>query len=184
MACSLTHSHGPTGDHSHGGTAFTTWLDFSQAAQQAKAIYRVLARKLPAHQAELAENFEALEKDLMSLDEKMMDLSKKNPDHPLLASHPIYQYLARRYELNIKMLMWEPYTDPGKQEWKHFQELLTEHPAGWMIWEGDPLNSSVKQLEDINIQGVVFSPCFANPEEGDFLSVMQENIKNMEIIFK
>ena len=29
----------PGGDHSHSGTAFTTWLDFSQAAQQAEAIY-------------------------------------------------------------------------------------------------------------------------------------------------
>ena len=28
----VTHSHGPEGNYSHGGIAFTTWLDFSQAA--------------------------------------------------------------------------------------------------------------------------------------------------------
>ena len=31
----VTHSHGKGGDHSHSGTAFTTWLDLEQAAAQA-----------------------------------------------------------------------------------------------------------------------------------------------------
>ena len=35
---SVTHQHGPTGEHSHMGTAFTTWLDIQQAVQQAAAI--------------------------------------------------------------------------------------------------------------------------------------------------
>ena len=43
----VTHSHGPAGDHSHGGIAFTTWLDFSQAAVQAEAVYKAILRKLP-----------------------------------------------------------------------------------------------------------------------------------------
>ena len=30
-----THSHGPNGDHSHAGTAFTTWLDLELAHAQA-----------------------------------------------------------------------------------------------------------------------------------------------------
>ena len=44
-----THSHGPTGEHSHAGTAFTTWLDFRQAAQQAQAVTEGLSRLLPEH---------------------------------------------------------------------------------------------------------------------------------------
>ena len=42
----VTHSHGPAGEHSHTGTAFTTWLDFYQAVQQAQAIAEALIRKL------------------------------------------------------------------------------------------------------------------------------------------
>ena len=114
----------------------------------------------------------------------MSSLSGKQPGIPLVASHPIYQYMARRYKLNLKMVMWEPDTDPGEQEWKHFQEMLKDHPAHWMIWEGEPLPESVRRLEEMNIQGQVFSPCFARPEKGDFLLVMQKNVKNMEFIFK
>ena len=32
------HRHGDGTVHSHAGTAFTTWIDFSQASQQAEAI--------------------------------------------------------------------------------------------------------------------------------------------------
>ena len=33
----LVHSHGKSGDHDHGGMAFTTWIDLDQAVQQAAA---------------------------------------------------------------------------------------------------------------------------------------------------
>ena len=114
----------------------------------------------------------------------MTALSAREPDIPLVASHPVYQYMARRYNLNLKMVMWEPDTDPGVGEWKHLQDLVKVHPAGWMIWEGVPLSGSTKRLQEMNIKGRVFSPCFARPPHGDFFSVMQQNIKNLEIIFE
>ena len=91
--------------------------------------------------------------------------------------------MARRYNMNIKMMMWEPDEDPGEIEWKQLQEIVPDHPAGWMIWEGEPLPGSVKRLEKLNIQGQVFSSSFARPQQGDFLSVMQQNIKNIETVF-
>jgi zinc transport system substrate-binding protein len=179
----VTHSHGPSGDHSHGGTVFTTWLDFSQAVQQAETIYKAFSHKLPANKSDFFKNFESLKQDLLELDARMTALSAKIPGLPLFASHPIYQYMARRYNLNLKMVMWEPDAAPGESEWKHIQELINAHPAGWMIWEGEPLPESAKHLQDMNIKSLVFSPCFARPQQGDFLSVMRKNIKNMEIVF-
>ena len=44
----LTHSHGAKGQHGHEALAFTTWIDFSLAAEQAKAIVKALSRKRPA----------------------------------------------------------------------------------------------------------------------------------------
>ena len=40
LAHTSTHQHGPAGEHSHAGTAFTTWMDFDQSIQQAGAILR------------------------------------------------------------------------------------------------------------------------------------------------
>ncbi len=180
----VTHSHGPEGDHSHGGTAFTTWLDFSQAAMQAKAIYVALARKDALNREYYRANFESLENDLLLLDQQMLEICSSEKSSPLFASHPIYQYLARRYNLNIQMLMWEPDEKLDEKQWKHLLELLKNHPAESIIWEGEPLVASVERLKKLGIIGQVFSPCFAKPEDGDFISVMSTNLKNMEQLLR
>jgi zinc transport system substrate-binding protein len=176
----VTHTHGPGGDHSHGGTAFTTWLDFSQAVMQAEAIYKVLVRKLSAQQEDLTNNFKKLQEDLLELDKQMIAIGDGTAQAPLFASHPIYQYLARRYNMNIRMMMWEPDEDPGEREWQHLQEVSKDHSAKWMIWEGEPLAPSVDKLQDLGISSTVFAPCMNKPEAGDFMDVMQANIENLQ----
>jgi zinc transport system substrate-binding protein len=181
---SVTHSHGPAGDHSHGGTAFTTWLDFSQAAQQAEAIMKSFVRKAPEHRQTFADNFAALEADLLQLDERLKAITAQKTMFPLVASHPIYQYLARRYHLNLKMMVWEPDADPGRAEWQKLKKQLKGFPALWMLWEGEPLPESADRLRDMGVGSIVFAPCFSQPKQGDFLSVMQQNVENMGKIFK
>jgi len=179
----VTHSHGPGGDHSHGGTAFTTWLDFSQAALQAEEIYKALVRKLPAQKQNLTKNFEALKRDLLELDKQMIAIGDSLAQAPLFASHPIYQYLARRYSMNIRMMMWEPHEDPGVNAWNHLQEISKEHPSKWMIWEGDPLAESAQQLKAQGINSLVFAPCMNMPGTGDFIGIMRRNIENLQSVF-
>ena len=179
----VTHSHGPGGDHSHGGTAFTTWLDFSQAALQAEEIYKALVRKLPAQKQNLTKNFEALKRDLLELDKQMIAIGDRLAQAPLFASHPIYQYLARRYSMNIRMMMWEPDEDPGVNAWNHLQEISKEHPSKWMIWEGDPLAESAQQLKALGINSLVFAPCMNRPGTGDFIGIMRRNIENLQSVF-
>lgn len=179
----VTHSHGPGGKHSHTGTAFTTWLDFSQAALQAESIYRALVRKDPANQERYLENFSALENDLLKLDQRMSAACTKGHGVPLLGSHPIYQYLARRYQLDIEMMMWEPNEDPGAQEWQKLASLLQTYRAQSMLWEDVPRAESSRQLAELEVDSLVFSPCFARPREGDFLSVMNSNVEAIEKLF-
>ncbi len=184
LESNTTHSHGPSGDHSHGGTAFTTWLDFNQAVQQAEAIMKSFVREKPAHGQAFADNFAALKKDLLHLDERLKIITVHKGGQPLVASHPIYQYLARRYNLNLKMMMWEPDEDPGHAEWQKLKEQLIEHPAKWMLWEGEPLPDSEVRLQAMGLNSTLFAPCFSRPEHGDFLTVMHQNVKNMEKIFQ
>ena len=179
----ITHSHGPGGDHSHGGTAFTTWLDFNQAALQAKAISEALSSKDPENKDYYQENFRLLESDLLDLDNEMSELLADKESLLFFASHPIYQYLARRYSMDIHMMMWEPDVDPGSAEWLKLKKMHKDHPAAIMIWEGEPLADSAGRLKEMGIEGMIFSPCFAHPLKGDFLSVMKSNIDNIRSAF-
>lgn len=181
---SVTHSHGPAGEHAHTGTAFTTWLNFRFAAQQAKAIEAALSRLLPAQQATFAKQYASLEKDLMALDTSLEMLVDSQRTQPLVASHPVYQYFATRYGLNLQSVLWEPEVMPEDDQWNTLQALLAKHPAKWMIWEGEPMAGSVEKLQTLGVQSLVFDPCGNTPEQGDFLSVMQQNVVNLRQAFQ
>jgi zinc transport system substrate-binding protein len=174
-----THSHGPGGEHSHSGTAFTTWLDLTQAVQQAEAVKTALAKFAP----DAEKNFAALKSDLEALDARLIAVGKRLANVPLVASHPVYHYLARRYALNLQAVLWEPETVPDDKAMEELKAILAKHPAKWMIWEGDPAKESVAKLDAIGVKSVVFDPCGNAPDGGDFLSVMKANVEALEKAF-
>jgi zinc transport system substrate-binding protein len=180
----VTHSHGPEGEHAHEAVAFTTWIDFDLAAKQARAIADALVRKKPDLRGALGENYAALKKDLMTLDRDIKEIVSKNQHQPLIASHPVYDYFARRYGLNMRSVHWEPDEIPGDEQWMDLHGILKDHPATWMIWEGDPLEASVETLKSMGINSLVFDPCGNVPEHGDFMSVMRQNIENLKMAFE
>ena len=179
-----THSHGPGGEHSHTGTAFTTWLDFNQAIEQARAIAGVMTRKRPEWKQYFMRNLAALEANLLELDKQIQLTVATKPDQTLMASHPVYQYFQRRYGLNLKSVMWEPEQVPDEQQWAMFKQGLSQHPSRWMIWEGEPNPQSVERLRGMGVESIVFDPAGNRPIEGDFLSVMRQNVKNLQWAFK
>lgn len=179
-----THSHGPGGAHSHNGTAFTTWIDFQQASLQAQAVGDALARLVPAAKDEFIKNTEALKDELEALDDRMSALSRRLVQHPLVASHPVYHYLARRYGLNLKSVLWEPGVVPDDAAMQDLAAILATHRAHWMIWEGTPdPESAIKIASAYGIKSVIFDPCGNVPDSGDFMSVMQANVEAMEKAF-
>ena len=184
MEKAVDHAHGPSGAHSHSGTAFTTWIDLNQAAFQAKAIKDVMTRQNVSSEKVLNRNFESLIEDLKIMDTEINKIAQGYSKVPLIASHPVYQYFARRYQLDIKTVMWEPDVFPDEQMWKHLEEIVKEHSAKWMIWEAEPLPKSVAKLKEMGIESIVFDPCGNKPEQGDFLSVMKDNVSNLKKIFK
>jgi len=176
----VTHSHGAGPDHSHTGIAFTTWLDMSLAIQQAEAIKNALIKKQPKFEAEFITNFKNLKNDLLMLDTELKKITKKNMNLNLFSSHPVYQYLANRYELNLQSVVWEPDVLPGPEEWKIFERKLQAHPATWMIWEAPPKNETLMWLRKVGINSLIFNPCANVPEAGDFLTVMHSNISELK----
>ena len=61
----VTHTHGREGEHSHGSTAFTIWLDPTLAFLQAQTIRDALMARLPDQEQELRDRFQALERDAL-----------------------------------------------------------------------------------------------------------------------
>lgn len=172
----VTHSHGPGGTHSHAGTAFTTWLDFDQAARQADALAVAMIRQRPGQAEKFRQGLSSLKKDLATLDEDMRKTGLAHAGKPLMGSHPVYQYLARRYGIRLENVHWEPNVMPDVAEWQVLAALRAKHPASLMIWEGQPSPEISARLNASGLESVVFDPCANRPDSGDFLSVMRRNI--------
>ena len=177
------HSHGTGPEHAHAGTAFTTWLDLQQAVLQAKSIKQAMIKIRPQFKAEFETRFASLENDLLTLDTELKTLLAANQNQALLASHPVYQYMARRYGIDLYSVMWEPDAFPEPTQWRQVEDLARIPAAKWLLWEGRPEAASAAQLKQMGIGSIVFEPCANAPAQGDFLSVMKKNLNALKRAF-
>lgn len=182
----LTHSHGPGGEHTHGRTDGHTWLDPNNARIQAQAIRDALIRDFPERRDAFEQGFDALSADLDTLDARLKTLSQKLGDQHLLANHPAYNYLARRYGWNVKNYHLEPEQLPSEEAVAEIESYLAKNPATIMLWESQPSLEVAEKFENVlSLQSVVFSPCEMLPSEAreagkTYLTVMNQNVARLE----
>jgi len=175
------HRHGPKGDHSHIGITFTTWLDLQLAIKQAETIKLAIIKKRPQYRKIIEQNYLELEKVLLTIDQKLQDVFSKYTEQPLLASHPVYQYLARRYGLDLESILWEPDVYPDENEWQNFELILKDHPARYMLWEAEPAAETVDHLNQHDVKVIVFNPGANKYNDGDFISIIMQNVENLSL---
>ncbi len=175
IAQAVTHSHGPEGDHDHSELAFTTWLDTEILAAQAQAILRSLIKLRPAQETEFRAAFEALALDLRTVDGSFERVFDDLGNGPFIVSHPVYQYLERRYGLDAVSVHWEPDQIPTEAQWAELERILQERPARVMIWEAEPMDQVADRLAALGIEIAVFETAGNRPDHGDFLDAMRRN---------
>lgn len=179
----VTHSHGPEGEHEHTGTAFTTWLDPTLLAEQAQAAAAALAARWPEHAALFAENLAALAADLAALDGELEAATASAGDRALVFSHPVYQYFQRRYGLVGGSVHFEPEVMPDADQWAELDHLLDHGEVQWMVWEEEPIDEIRDALSERGIGVIVVAPCATPPAAGDFLDVMRDNSAALRAAF-
>lgn len=173
------HQHGPQGDHSHPDMAFTFWLDPTLAAEQARAVEKAVTALAPQNAEFHRANLAALITRLEALDKSLHDVFTRLAGQPLVFSHPVYQYLAARYQLNSVSMHWEPQEEPGTRAWLELQEVLRRHPAKLMIWEDQPLAATSNKLLQLDLAPVVFQTASGDPDDGDYFDLMEANIDRL-----
>jgi len=174
---SVTHQHGPEGEHSHGASAFTTWLDPLLALEQAKTVRDALRSRQADLASEIDERFAGLEGELLALHEAWQTAAAQLGGAPVIFSHPVYQYLQRRYRFDGRSLHWEPGEDPGEPEWQSLEDLLADHPATLMIWEAEPIAGTLERLAGLGIRVAVVNPGANLPATARFLDAQHEGVR-------
>ncbi len=173
----VTHSHGPEGEHAHGGYAITTWMDFDIAAGQAESIAEALTAALPEEASAIAERLAALQTDLTELDLAWQRCAKGLSGKALIYSHPVYQYFEQRYGLAGTSLHWEPDQMPSDEQWRQLQANLVADAL--FVWESEPAPEISSKMAGIGLASVVIDPA-ANRADQDWLAVQQANLAGVE----
>jgi zinc transport system substrate-binding protein len=175
----ITHSHGPEGDHSHAARAITVWLDPRLAAAQAARIAEALARVDAAGSADYEAGLAALTAELDALDGELEAALAALAGDGIVFSHPVYQYLARRYGIEHRAVHWKPGAVPQAEEWHQLDHLVRHGPARWMLWEGEPHPDVAAELTERGLSSIVYDPSANRPRQGDFLQVMRQNVERL-----
>jgi len=53
-----------------------------------------------------------------------------------------------------------------------------------MPWEGEPRSKTVIQLEALGVHRIVFAPAGNVSKQGDFLTIMHQNVENLNQSFQ
>ncbi len=80
----------------------------------------------------------------------------------------------------LEAVTWEPDAEPGQEAWTALLRLHARHPARWMLWEAEPLPAVRQRLATLGIEAIVFAPGGNRPAAGDYLALMQENLRAIE----
>jgi zinc transport system substrate-binding protein len=180
----ITHSHGPHGAHRHGNIDFNTWLDPLLAMRQADAVETALRQLSVRPEPELRQRGQQLGREFEALDRQLREISQELARQPLLASHPVYDYLAREYHWDLHSVHWEPDESVTATQWTDFDALRAQHPANLMLWEDEPLPEVRAELQKRAVRPVVFLTCGNRPASGDYLLAMTRNIGALRAALK
>ena len=180
----VTHSHGERGEHTHDGTDGHTWVDPTNALLQVGAIMNAMLAAFPEYENAIRANSSELQVDLLELNDRFEAIAVMAEGATLFASHPAYNYIARRYALPIVNFEFDP-GEPLSDEQLAELRLAVDESDGdgrvVLLWESEPLAETVSLLDsEFGVRSVVFSPCETPPESGDYLEVMYNNLDRFD----
>lgn len=173
---SITHSHGDGGEHSHEGVASYTWLDPTLASLQANAIAEALTARGLAEDGDVADRLAVLQSELAALDDTTRAALSPLQGAAIIATHPRYHYLERRYGLSMTSLEWDAGAMPTQDELAELSEAVTETGAQILIWEAAPPAEAMEAVAAFGLQSVVFPPLAHAPEDGTMLEALNVSV--------
>lgn len=182
------HTHGTGGAHSHAGVNGHTWVDPTNLRAQATAVRDALIRLVPTAAEAITTRHVALDADLAALAAGFAALPPLGDDEVLVASHPAYDYLARRLGWTMVNLDWVPDAVPRTGALDALVGRLQGRHARAMLWEATPSPAAVDAVaQRLGVPSLVFDPgetlTPADRAAGrDWLAVQRDNLERLRTL--
>jgi zinc transport system substrate-binding protein len=179
----IIHSHGPEGEHSHPYFVPYAWLDPSIAQKQAQAIHDRLVTIYPETADQFRNNLVALTSELANLTDELKSLSEKNgAGLTVVTANPQLKFLTRAAGWIDRHLLWfdMKQTDAVSLEREFDRRLDGLQVKKILVTE--PIDGLVKELLNRKgIETVCINLLDRAPEQGDYMSEMQDSIDKLKM---
>ena len=119
----------------------------------------------------------------MKLDARLKAITVKGP---IFASHPSYNYIARRYGWNLTNFGLEPEGMPSVEQIAEIKKAVEANPGvKWMIWEDEPSAAMQAMMKDLGLKTMIFDPAEnEDPKADDDMAVMLADIARLSAAMK
>jgi zinc transport system substrate-binding protein len=162
----VTHKHGPEGKHTHADIDGHTWLDPILLVKQMQRVGTIIKQRFLAENSKsknlLDQRMKHLTKELHSLDSRWRELAKSLKDSHIIANHEAYQYLAKRYHINISSLDIDPQEAISNEQQKKIRQLKAEWTSkgdqDYFLWESQASSTHLKRIETLELSNIIFNP--------------------------
>jgi zinc transport system substrate-binding protein len=182
----VTHSHGRGGAHSHAGVDPHTWGDPLLLLEQARVLAGALTAVDPEGKATYDERLAALEGDLRAVDAELSAALAPAKGRRLAASHPAFDYLARRYGLDLTSFGLDPSESASPAARAEVEAWArTAGPEPILLWEAQPSAAAIASLPP-GLQHVTLDPLEQPAASGryDWLAQERTNVAVLRRLFE
>lgn len=169
----VTHSHGADGEHSHAGIDPHTWSDPLAYLQQAKAVHSRLVFLDATHAETYDAGYAQVQQDLTALHEAWAEAWLPAAGRRFAASHPAFEYLARRYEVNLTSFDLDPEAPATPAQAAAVSAWAkAAGPEAVFLWEARPTPEAMTSLPN-GLVHVVLDPLEQPGADGRYDPVKQ-----------
>lgn len=177
----ITHSHGPEGEHSHPTMVARTWLDPAMAQKQAQYIAKQLTEVYPDRSDEFADNLKALVVELDRLSERAKSI-RPEQDNAVITATPRLKFLSRGAELGDRHLTWTemPTVEQIQKDLTRILDPENEKASVILFDDVMPGEAIASILKDHGLTPVAIDLIDRDSPDGDYLTRMEANIALLE----
>lgn len=185
----MTEPESEEGHHHHGEYDPHIWLDFENDQKIVNAIAETLSQKDPANKEFYTKNAQEYNSRLARLNTDYISaLSNCKQKEFISGGHNAFSYLAHKYNLQtISAFGISPDSEPTPQKIKSIVDLTKEHGIKYIYFEKlVSLKMAQTIASEAGAKTLVLNPAHNLLKEQfdqgiTFISLMEENLKNLEI---
>ena len=163
------------------------WLDPVLAKQEVATIEKGLAEAKPAEKDTFAKNSAAYQAKLTDLDGEFQAAFKDAKERTFVTQHAAFGYLARQYDLTQESISGiSPDQEPSPSRIAELKHYVEDHGLKVIYFEKSASSKIAETLaQEANVELSVLNPLEslsqAEQDKGaDYLSVMRDNLKNLQ----